>query len=64
MTAKQKLKNMIANLDSEIIHTCLDMIGSGHVSAEERIVRAYMIDEIERRHGEDAADAAMDRIGL
>ena len=64
MDATQKLKSRIANLDSEMIYTCLDQIGGGHVDAERRIVRVYLIAEIEARHGEDAADAAMDRIGL
>ena len=64
MDATQKLKSRIATLDDQMLHLCLDRIGGGHVDAEQRIVRAYLISEIEKRHGEDAADAAMDRIGL
>jgi len=64
MDAKQNLTNRIATLDNDMLHICLDQIGGGHVDAERRIVRAALINEIEKRHGEDAADAAMDRIGL
>jgi len=64
MDATQKIKNRIATLDSEMLHLCLDQIGGGPVDAERQIVRAYLISEIEKRHGEDAADEAMDRIGL
>ena len=64
MDATQKIQNRIAPLDDQMLHLCLDQIGGGQVDAERQIVRAYLISEIEKRHGEDAADAAMDRIGL
>ena len=63
-TAREKLTNKIARMDDELILTCIAQIGGGRVDTEKSLVRALLIDEVERRHGEDAADDIMDRIGL
>jgi hypothetical protein len=59
-----KMKARIASKSDAVIVEAVELIGGSTVSTEAALVRALLISEYEARHGENAADALMDRIGL
>jgi len=60
--SKETLRAKIAALtDEQIEEGAVALEGR---TPEERFVRAWMIDEYERRHGEEAADKLMEACGL
>lgn len=53
-TARQTMKTEIANTTTEMIVTALKVIGGGHMPVGQRMVRAELLDEYQRRLGLDA----------
>lgn len=62
--ARNALTAGIAALTTEQIYTSVRAIGGGHVDTDQRMVRAYLIEELIAREGEQAGDALMDEVGL
>ena len=65
MTARQKLINKISTMKSGLIISCLDNMAKpwDHRTEEERMVRAYMLDELETRiNDEDQFDCFLDKL--
>lgn len=60
-TAAAKLTGRIAEMTSEQIHAAVNAIGGGHVEKHQRMVRAYLVEEIANREGVEAADLLMDQ---
>lgn len=63
-TARQELTTRIAALTTEQIHSAIAAIGGGHVETDQRMVRAFLIEEVITREGIAAGDALMDSLGL
>jgi hypothetical protein len=64
MTAREQMVAGIAALTTEQIYAAVRTIGGGHVEIENRMVRAYLIEELIAREGTAAGDALMDEVGL
>lgn len=60
----EQLKAKVRTQDTDTILECIMKIGGGHVSTEERMVRAALIDVYAERTSEEDADALMDVLGL
>jgi hypothetical protein len=58
------LTGQIATLSTEQIISGVKAIGGAHVDTDQRMVRAYMIEELIKREGVEAGDALMDEVGL
>jgi hypothetical protein len=54
----------IAMLTTDQILAALAEIGGGLVDTETRMVRAFLIEELITREGQEAGDALMDSMGL
>lgn len=54
----------IADMTTEQIREAVAAIGGGHVDTENRMVRAYLIEELITREGVKAGDKLMDELGL
>jgi hypothetical protein len=54
----------IADMTTEQIREAVSVIGGGHVDTENRMVRAYLIEELISREGVEAGDKLMDELGL
>lgn len=62
--ARAKLISKIATMDDALIVECCRQIGGGNVDEEHRMVRAYMLDEFEKRYGGEAVEELMDCLGM
>lgn len=51
-------------MTTEQIREAVAAIGGGHVDTENRMVRAYLIEELITREGVKAGDKLMDELGL
>ena len=60
----EQLKAKVRTQTTEIILDCIMKIGGGHVSVEERMVRAALLDVYEERTSGEDLDALMDVLGL
>ena len=58
------LTTAIAALTTEQIIAGAEAIGGGHVETDQRMVRAYLIEELITRAGVAAGDELMDRLGM
>jgi hypothetical protein len=63
-TAREQLTAGIAALTTDQIRNAVAAIGGGHVDTENRMVRAYLIEELITREGVEAGDALMDSLEL
>lgn len=63
-TTKTTLLAGITALTTEQLHQAIEAIGGGHVETDQRMVRAYLIEEIITREGVAVGDELMDRMGL
>ena len=54
----------IADMTTVQIREAVSAIGGGHVDTENRMVRAYLIEELIAREGVEAGDKLMDELGL
>lgn len=63
-TAREQLVAGIAALTTDQIRNAVAAIGGGHVDTENRMVRAYLIEELIAREGVEAGDAIMDSLGM
>lgn len=64
MTAIEIIKDAAARLNTEQIERAIRAIGGGNVPADNRLVRAALIEMILDRDGESAADDLMDDLGM
>jgi hypothetical protein len=64
MDAKTKLISKIAQMTTKQILDCLAMIGGGMVAVEQRMVRAYLFEEYEKREGGEALDELFEAMGM
>ena len=64
MIARKTLTAGIAVLTTEQIYAAVRAIGGGQVETDNRMVRAYLIEELITREGEAAGEALMDEVGL
>jgi hypothetical protein len=60
----EQLKAKARTQTTEMILDCLLMIGGGHVSEDERMVRAALIDVYIERTSPEDGDTLMDILGL
>lgn len=61
---KAQLLAGIASLSTEQIREGVNAIGGGHVEQDQRVVRAYLIEELITREGVESGDALMDQLGM
>lgn len=54
----------IADMTTDQIREAVAVIGGGHVDTENRMVRAYLIEELIAREGVEVGDKLMDELGL
>jgi hypothetical protein len=64
VNATAALTASIATLTTDQILAALKEIGGGQVETETRMVRAFMIEELITREGQDYGDNLMDEMGL
>jgi hypothetical protein len=64
MTTRQDIIDNIRTRDTEIIATCIRIIGGGDVDRATWMVRTDLLRVYEERLGGPAVDAMMDEIGL
>lgn len=62
--ARNALTAGIAALSTEQIYEAVRAIGGGYVDTDQRMVRAYLIEELITRDGDQAGNALMDEVGL
>lgn len=60
----EQLKEKVRTQTTETILDCIMQMGGGHVTTEERMVRAALIQVYEERTSPEEADALMDVLGL
>jgi len=60
----EKLIEKVRTQTTEMILECLTIIGGGHVSVDERMARAALIQVYIERTSEEEGDALMDMLGL
>lgn len=59
-----KMKAKIKDQDTDIILECLTQIGGGQVIEEKSMIRAYMLGELDARHGIEYTDKVCDVLGM
>jgi hypothetical protein len=64
VNATAALTASIATLTTDQILAALKEIGGGQVETDARMVRAFMIEELITREGQDYGDNLMDEMGL
>lgn len=61
----EAIKAAAARMDTGLVEQAIRTIGgSMHVSTDQRLVRAALIEIIAERSGEDRADTIMDELGM
>lgn len=63
-TIKDTMLDGIAALTTPQIIEGIEAIGGGRVDMDQRMLRAYMIEELIKRDGVVAGDELMDKIGM
>ena len=64
MATIETLKNKIRSYSTDMILSCVQQIGGGHVDHDQRMVRACLLDIYQEREGEEMVEMLLELIGM
>ena len=63
-TLLERMRSRVSALSGDQVLQGVILIGGGLVSQDQRMVRALLLDEYEKRNGEEALDALLVTLGM